>query len=52
MAVPYQTRAAKGFLILSIFFFLFIIPVERVAARETSLVGQAFHDNSHWGESR
>ena len=32
-----QTRATKGFLILSIFFFLFIIPIERVAARETSL---------------
>ncbi|MCJ1259982.1 phosphatidylinositol N-acetylglucosaminyltransferase subunit gpi1 [Lignoscripta atroalba] len=29
------TRAAKGFLILSLFFFLFILPVERVAARES-----------------
>jgi phosphatidylinositol N-acetylglucosaminyltransferase subunit Q len=33
-----QTRAAKGFAVLSIFFFLFIIPIERFAARETSLV--------------
>ncbi|SLM37115.1 n-acetylglucosaminyl transferase component gpi1 [Lasallia pustulata] len=32
------SRAAKGFAILSVFFFLFIVPVERVAAREASLV--------------
>ncbi|KAF2399787.1 N-acetylglucosaminyl transferase component Gpi1 [Trichodelitschia bisporula] len=32
------TRAAKGFTILSIFFFLFIIPIERLAVRETDLV--------------
>jgi len=31
------SRAAKGFAILSIFFFLFIIPVERLASRETNL---------------
>ncbi|OCK80666.1 N-acetylglucosaminyl transferase component Gpi1 [Lepidopterella palustris CBS 459.81] len=31
------TRAAKGFAILSIFFFLFILPIERIAARETDL---------------
>jgi hypothetical protein len=35
-----QTRTAKGFAILSIFFFLFIIPVERLASRETHLVQQ------------
>jgi hypothetical protein len=34
-----QARTAKGFAILSIFFFLFIIPVERLASRETDLVG-------------
>lgn len=34
-----QTRTAKGFAILSLFFFLFIIPVERLASRETDLVG-------------
>jgi len=34
-----QTRTAKGFAILSIFFFLFIIPVERLASRESDLVG-------------
>lgn len=33
-----QTRAAKGFAILSVFFFLFILPIERIAARETDLV--------------
>ena len=33
------TRAAKGFAILSLFFFLFIIPVERIAAQETEIVG-------------
>lgn len=30
-------RTAKGFAILSLFFFLFIIPVERLASRETDL---------------
>jgi len=33
-----QTRTAKGFAILSIFFFLFIIPVERLASREAEAV--------------
>lgn len=33
-----QARTAKGFAILSLFFFLFIIPVERLASRETDLV--------------
>jgi len=32
-----QTRAAKGFAILSVFFFVFILPIERLAARETNL---------------
>ena len=36
--ITFQTRAAKGFAVLSIFFFLFILPVERLAARETNLV--------------
>ncbi|KAF2835768.1 hypothetical protein M501DRAFT_941014 [Patellaria atrata CBS 101060] len=31
------TRAAKGFAILSVFFFLFILPIERIAAREAEL---------------
>ncbi|KAI9886646.1 MAG: hypothetical protein M1823_001560 [Watsoniomyces obsoletus] len=31
-------RAAKGFFVLSIFFFLFLIPIERVATRETTLI--------------
>ncbi len=30
-------RAAKGFAILSTVFFLFVLPLERLAARETSL---------------
>lgn len=34
-----QTRAAKGFAVLSIFFFLIFLPVERIAAHETDLVG-------------
>jgi hypothetical protein len=33
-----QARTAKGFAILSIFFFFFVIPVERLASRETHLV--------------
>ncbi|KAF2723464.1 N-acetylglucosaminyl transferase component Gpi1 [Polychaeton citri CBS 116435] len=32
------TRAAKGFAVISIFFFLFLIPVERLAAKESDLV--------------
>ena len=34
-----QARATKGFLVLSLFFFLFLLPIERVASRETALVG-------------
>ncbi|KAF7876449.1 hypothetical protein EAF04_001540 [Stromatinia cepivora] len=30
-------RTLKGFAILSLFFFLFILPVERLASRETTL---------------
>lgn len=30
-------RATKGFLVLSLFFFLFLLPIERVASRETAL---------------
>ena len=33
-----QTRATKGFAVLSIFFFLIAVPVERIAAHETGLV--------------
>lgn len=33
-----QTRAAKGFAILSVFFSLLIIPVARIANREIELV--------------
>lgn len=33
-----QTRTVKGFAILSIFFFLLVLPIERLAARETNLV--------------
>ncbi|CAK1359573.1 unnamed protein product [Cercospora beticola] len=32
------TRAAKGFAVLSIFFVLVLIPIERIAAREAELV--------------
>lgn len=38
-----QARTAKGFAILSLFFFLFIIPIERLASRETDLVGMNVH---------
>ncbi|EME40010.1 hypothetical protein DOTSEDRAFT_137571 [Dothistroma septosporum NZE10] len=31
------TRAAKGFAILSLFFVLIVIPIERIAAREAEL---------------
>ncbi|GIZ38237.1 uncharacterized protein RHO25_002947 [Cercospora beticola] len=31
------TRAAKGFAVLSIFFVLVLIPIERIAAREAEL---------------
>jgi len=31
------TRAAKGFVVLSIFFFVLIIPIERIAASESKI---------------
>lgn len=34
-------RAAKGFGLLSVIFFLLVLPVARLATRETDLVGQA-----------
>jgi phosphatidylinositol glycan class Q protein len=34
-----QTRAAKGFAVLSIFFLIILVPIERIAAREAVLVG-------------
>jgi len=41
-----QTRAAKGFAILSVFFFLLVLPVERIAVREADLVSSsALHLN-------
>ena len=33
-----QTRTAKGFAILSLLFFLLVLPIERLAAQETELV--------------
>jgi phosphatidylinositol N-acetylglucosaminyltransferase subunit Q len=38
-----QARAAKGFAILSVFFFLFLLPIERVASRESKLVRISRH---------
>jgi hypothetical protein len=38
-----QARAAKGFAILSVFFFLFLLPIERVASRESKLVRTPSH---------
>ena len=35
---PPQTRAAKGFAVLSLVFFLIFLPVERLATREGNLV--------------
>ena len=36
------TRAAKGFAILSLFFFLLVLPFARLATEETDLVGIAY----------
>lgn len=47
-----QTRTAKGFAILSLFFFLFIIPVERLASRESELVRTNTHGALHLANSR
>jgi phosphatidylinositol N-acetylglucosaminyltransferase subunit Q len=33
------TRAAKGFAVLSIFFLVLLIPIERIANKEAELVG-------------
>jgi hypothetical protein len=45
------TRAAKGFAILSIFFFLFILPIGRIASHETDLVSTPRGDNGHGADS-
>ena len=34
-----QTRAAGGFTLISLVFFLLVLPIERLAARETNDVG-------------
>jgi len=39
IAMKLQVRTARGFAILSLFFFLFVIPIERLASRESALVG-------------
>lgn len=39
-----QTRAARGFTILTVLFFVIVIPIERIAARETLLVRITRHD--------
>jgi hypothetical protein len=39
------TRTAKGFALLSLLFFLFILPIVRIATQETDLVSMA-HDNT------
>ena len=42
------TRAAKGFAVLSLFFFLLVLPFVRLATEETDLVGTAcasYEDN-------
>lgn len=36
------TRAAKGFAVLSVFFFLLALPFARLATEETDLVGTAY----------
>jgi hypothetical protein len=41
-ANQWQTRAAKGFAVLSIFFLLLLIPIERIAAQEADLVSAKF----------
>ncbi|KAJ9624046.1 hypothetical protein H2203_005494 [Taxawa tesnikishii (nom. ined.)] len=43
------TRTAKGFIILSIFFFLFIIPIEHIAAREADIVTSTIKRSRHFG---
>lgn len=37
------TRTAKGFALLSLLFFIFILPVVRIAAHETDLVSKRAH---------
>jgi hypothetical protein len=38
-----QARAAKGFAILSVFFFFLLLPIDRVASRESRLVRYPLH---------
>ncbi|KAK4497482.1 hypothetical protein PRZ48_011933 [Zasmidium cellare] len=48
------TRAAKGFAVLSIFFLIVCIPIERIAAREAELVSlrSVFATKSIWSNKR
>ncbi len=48
---PLQTRAAKGFLVLTIVFGLVFVPVERLAAREASLVRHTPFFLSYYSQS-
>lgn len=40
MLMSMKSRATKGFAVLTIAFFVFVIPIDRIAARETTLVGE------------
>lgn len=41
LTAKFKTRAARGFAILSILFVCVLIPIERIAARESDLVRSA-----------
>lgn len=47
-----QARAAKGFAVLSVFFVLFLLPIERAASRETKLVGRVPHPTTRHAEEQ
>lgn len=40
-SLPQQTRTAKGFVFLSFFFFLLVLPISHLASKEGQLVRQA-----------
>ena len=40
-------RAAKGFALLSVLFLFLVVPIARIAVRETDLVGSSFRQCVH-----
>lgn len=47
--LKWQTRTAKGFVLLSVFFFLLALPINHLAAKEGELVRMIPRTNKLYG---